>query len=223
MTGEPTLATEVSLTARLKEETAKQHRYAETRPLQRSLGKGDVTREVYARYLGQLFHVHSTLEAAVRRCRDGHPGFAIVIKERHARQPQLRDDLAALGTDVGTIEPLPATAAAVARVEETAERQAVALLGMVYVLEGSNNGSKFLARALAGKLGLAPGRPGLSYFDPYGDEQRNVWLQFKADMDAVEFDEAEQDAIVVAAHAMFDDIAAISDDVHNAQVKGAPA
>jgi heme oxygenase len=207
--------------ARLKDETAQQHRHAESRPLQRSLGKGDISRELYRDYLGQLYHLHAALEEAVQRCSDCHRGFGIVIKQQHARQPQLCDDLTELGTQPQTIMLLEATSAAVARIEEIAQCQPVALLGSVYVLEGSNNGSKFLARALAGRLGLAPGRPGLSYFDPYGDQQRDVWMQFKTDMDAVGFDATEQDAIIGAAHAMFDDIAAISDDVHRADTAGA--
>jgi len=82
----------------------------------------------------------------------------------------------------------------------------LALLGMRYVLEGSNNGNRFIARAIRAGLPGAPTR----YLDPYGEAQRPRWVQFKADMDAVGFEAGQQDRIVAAAQEMFAAIGALS-------------
>jgi len=86
------------------------------------------------------------------------------------------------------------------------------LLGLHYVLEGSNNGSRFIARGLMSAYGLAPG-PGLRYLDPYGDEQRERWLAFRATMDEVGFSQEDSDRLLVAARQMFQSIVDISDDL----------
>jgi heme oxygenase len=77
---------------------------------------------------------------------------------------------------------------------------------MRYVLEGSNNGNRFIARAIRKALPGAPTR----YLDPYGENQRPLWARFKADMEAVGFTPAEQDQIVLAAQEMFAAVGALS-------------
>jgi len=87
----------------------------------------------------------------------------------------------------------------------------VALLGSLYVLEGSTNGGKFLARVLRRAWNLD--EEGLSYFDPYGDQQPHRWAAFKSDMEDIGFDTDQQNAIVEAAHQTFRAIADVSDEV----------
>lgn len=85
---------------------------------------------------------------------------------------------------------------------------------MQYVLEGSNNGSKYISRAVLKAYGLAPG-DGTRYLDPYGEKQREYWAAFKIDMNGVGFDQARIDGIVAAAKVMFAGIEAIGDDIMN--------
>src|SRR5262245_10643452 len=196
--------------ARLKAATAELHRHAESRPLQRQMAKGVLPREVFVAYLGQLWVVHEALERRLREARSEHPAFATVNHTYQQREPNLRGDLAFFGRDVGTIEPALATLALIDHITAAAKRQPLALLGMLYVLEGSNNGSKYIARAISRAYGLAPG-PGLSYLDPYGDQQMERWQAFKRDMDRVGFAEDQIHDIVEAAKVMFSAIAQISD------------
>ena len=172
---------------------------------------GDLPREQYAAWLAQMYLVHHVLEARIGACADGHPAFAAVMRDHYRRADLLEADLAHLGADAKSAEPLPSTECLVGTIESVATKAPVALLGMLYVLEGSTNGSKFIAAALRRVYGLES--VGLSYMDPYGDKQHARWAEFKRDMDSVEFDEPECQAIIDAAKTMFGAVADISDEL----------
>lgn len=207
---------EHDIMARLKTETADLHHRAESRPLQRSMGKGDIPRPLYGGYLSQLRLVHEKLEAALRAGAPSHPAIATVFHPYQERVADLDRDLEFLG--VTTRDAVPGTTTLVTELERLASERPVALLGPLYVLEGSTNGSRFLAKALARTLDLEPGEPGLCYLDPYGDEQPKKWAQFKKDMTACELSDDDRDAIVDASSAMFRAIMEISDEVERGEL-----
>jgi len=196
----------------LKTATADLHQAAESSPLQRQFVKGELPRELYATFLGQMYLVHAALEQAIRDASASHPGFATVIREYHDREPQLCEDLAFLGVELADITAIAATTAMLADVARTAADQPVALLGMLYVLEGSTNGSKYIARAIRKAYQLEQG-PGVAYLDPHGELQQDRWQAFKTDMDSVGFTEGETEAIVATAKGMFRAITEISDEL----------
>jgi len=202
----------MSIMTRLKTETADLHKAAESSPLQRQLVKGDLSRDLYGAFLGQMYLVHAALEQAVRDASASHPGFRAVVREYHDREPQLREDLAFLGVGLDDIAPVGATTATLTDIATIAADRPIALLGMLYVLEGSTNGSKFIAMAIRKAYQLQEG-PGVAYLDPHGELQRDRWQAFKHDMDSVGFNETESDAIIETAKAMFRSITEISDEL----------
>lgn len=187
--------------SRLKAETAQLHRDAETSRFQRALVQGKVGREGYRAWLGQMLLIHEALDVALRAVAAA-PAVAAVNRPDYERAADLRADLAELGEDTAQA-PLPATAALVSRIGAA---DALALLGMRYVLEGSNNGNSFIAEAIRRELPGAPTR----YLDPYGELQRERWAGFKRDMEAAAFGPAEQDRLVAAARQMFESIRDLS-------------
>ena len=98
-----------------------------------------------------------------------------------------------------------------ARVEQLAADQPLGLLGFHYVLEGSNNGSKYIAMGMGKAYGLEPG-PGLRYLDPYGEAQRERWDAFRSSMESVGFSPAEKDLLVACAKEMFEALIRIGDE-----------
>jgi heme oxygenase len=126
---------------RLKEQTAELHSMAESAPLQRAMVRGALERERFAAYLGQLLTVHKALEASLAAGRLQHPAIARVHQAYHDRSGDLRCDLAFYGVDPDAVEPGASAKALIARMNALASSEAVALLGLLYVLEGSNNGS----------------------------------------------------------------------------------
>lgn len=196
----------------LKTLTADLHTQAEHRPLQRALVSGQITTEQYASYLAQLFLVHTRLENHLKLERQNNTAFQRVIRDYQFQVPYLLADLNKFGIDVTNITPSKGTTVLIAEIDRLAAEEPTSLLGMHYVLEGSNNGNRFIARALMKALGLTPG-PGLLYLDPYGEAQRGYWQAFKDDMNAIGFDQATIDRLVAAAQTMFRAIGQISDDV----------
>ncbi len=198
--------------SKLKAATAAQHAAAERHEYQRALFKGALPRESYVDYLQQMLCVHEALETALCACMDGGsaPVKAVVTREQ-LQAPYLREDLRHFGVEAERVAPTAGTAAMVERIGQAAG-DGVALLGFHYVLEGSNNGSKYIAVNVRKAYGLTAGA-GDRYLDPYGERQMQVWKKFKADLDAVELGEAERERLIGAAGEMFDAIYGISDDL----------
>ena len=107
---------------------------------------------------------------------------------------------------------LPPTREFIGRIGNLAEFDPVALLGPLYVLEGSTNGGKFLARVLERSLQIED-RAGLAYMDPYGDRQPEMWAEFKRLADQVELTRDQRDSVTEAARDTFRAIGSISDSV----------
>jgi heme oxygenase len=200
-----------SIMRRLKAETRDLHSHAESRTLQRAIASGNISRDVFTSYLGQLYHVHRSLESALEESSEKEPAIAAVATAERMHVPDIERDLEFFEVDVGDLEAVDATTRFVAQIEETKRSNPVALLGALYVLEGSTNGGRFLARTLRQTWNLDG--DGLSYFDPYGEEQPQRWASFKRDMGGVVFDSEQEESILEMAKATFLAVAQISDEV----------
>ena len=200
-----------SVMQRLRESTRDLHDAAEHHDFQRAFAQGSLPRARYVSYLQQMYLVHAALEEQLRSAAETSEAIRTVVDERQYQVPYLVEDLEFFGVDPSSIDPLPATQRLIVEIEEMASAPA-SLLGLHYVLEGSNNGSRFIARGLKPAYGLTSG-PGLRYLDPYGDEQKERWLDFRAAMDRIGFSEEDSDRLVEAARHMFQGITYISDDL----------
>ncbi len=195
---------------RLKEATAELHRTAERHAFQERLASGDFSREDYVRYLGQFLLVHRRLESHLRS--SNVPVFRTVIRDYQYQERYILDDLAFFGVDVSQITALPATASLLDEIDRAAAEHPIGLLGYHYVLEGSNNGSRFIAASLR-KVWSLPDNRGTRYLDPYGDLQKTRWRAFREDLAAAQLTDEEQNQIISAAKSMFVAIIAIFDDL----------
>lgn len=202
-----------TITDRLRVGTQPMHVQTENQAFQRDLAGGTLPRGKYVESLGQLLHIHRALDGRLLALRADVPAIGTVMREHYAQEQHLLDDLAFFGRDAAAIEPLQATKQMTDRIEGDAGREPVSLLGTLYVLEGSNNGGKFLAKAVRRAYALPDGR-GTRYLDPYGDRQRECWAEFKAAMNAVPFTAAECDAILAAAQRTFEEIGAVYREVY---------
>lgn len=198
----------MSLADLLKTHTAEMHRFAETRPLQKSLASGRADASTLCVYLAQLGCLHEALERA-----SATPELADFQSLTCDHSRHVQADLQALG---GAGEVLEETRAQADRLLASSQSDPWFALGALYVLEGSMNGNRFIVRALAQALGRAPGVPGLSYWDPYGPAQRDRWLAFRAALDALQLDDTQRQCVVAGAEFMFEAVARISDAAHDA-------
>ncbi len=186
----------------LKSATWPLHQRAEHHPFQAAIMRGGVPRAGYIAQLEQTLLVHEALEGHLAALRTRVPALAAMVRDHHFRVPHARADLTALG---GSTSPtaLSATRAFIAEIDASTAAKPHALVGYLYVLEGSTNGAKFIAKALAKALGITDGR-GLSYQDPHGERQRERWTEFKEGLNTLELSNSQRAEVIDAAASLFD-------------------
>lgn len=202
------------LMARLKAETAEMHDRAEHAPLQKQLAQGLAPKDAYVWYLVQLYHVHATLDDGLRKATAASALPKGVGEAREHQSNHLVEDLTFFHVCPAHRAPTPGAAALVEQIRIASASDPVRLLGFHYVTLGSTNGGRFIAKSLRKAYGLTD--QGVRYFDPWGDEQRPLWMGFKAAMDAAAFTPAQMDGILDSAKAMFEGITRISEEVGSA-------
>ena len=112
-----------------------------------------ISRSDYAFGLAQLWHVHHAIEQSIDLC----PELSEYFADEMRRTATIVRDLKTFGAEIGNQAVLPATNAAIAMICSWAGSTPFALLGALYVMEGSRMGSLVIARPLAKALGLQPG------------------------------------------------------------------
>jgi heme oxygenase len=202
----------VSLADMLREKTRAAHTRAEQHPRQARLVTGQATRLDYAAWLGQMLRVWRAVDAAISQIAGRDARIAAMVKPYHPHADRVAADLAFLGQTPATFPAVPAAERFVAWLDEVAARGDAAVVGAWYVLEGSSNGGRYIAKALSRALSI-PGPAGLTSLDPHAEAQRERWLAWRADLDAQGWSDTERDGIVAAAARTFDAITEIMDDM----------
>ena len=187
----------------LRESTADHHRRAEQHPFQQQMVRGALPRELYVRWLGQMLQIHAALEAHLDRLVVRNPQFKSLFDDERRKVSALRADLTFFGGAAPKAS-LPAARGLVGEMDRLAAIHPVSLLGILYVLEGSTNGSKFIARRVRPAYGLPATGEGSAYLDPYGDLQPVRWQEWKAAMDALGLPSTEVEQLTLAAQHAFD-------------------
>jgi heme oxygenase len=200
---------------RLREATSDLHAQAEGHPFQVSLVRGTVATDDYARWLAQMLLVHAALEGRLAELRSVRSEYAPVIRDDLFQADRLRADLLHHGVNPEALRPLPATAEFVSWIDRTARERPAALFGAYYVLEGSKNGNRFIAKALMRRTGGDGAVPadGYGYLDPHGERQRPLWAEFRQTMNALSFTPEDADAMEDAARRTFTSVTRLSDDL----------
>lgn len=203
-----TTTTPLPIMQALKDATRELHARAEHLPIEQALLAGTLPRALYVRFLAQRLHVHAALEEALRALAADDAAVAGVVRSELMQVENLRADLAHLGA-AEPEPPLPATAALADDIARLRREQPRALLGVWYVFEGSKNGGRFLAKALARAYGLTPGEPGLRYLDPHGSRQRLLWKQVVERMNRLPLSADERSDMIAAAVTTFERVCEI--------------
>ena len=196
--------------ARLKAGTAAQHAVAESKPLEAALIEGSIGQAQYQKYLSQRWLIHRELEAATNRALKTDARLASLHLPSLYQTQNLESDLARLETNLESIRPLPGASHLIEKIQKAAP---ATLMGIYYVFEGSKNGARFIAKALAKAWELSD-TSSFRYLDPHGEEQRPLWMKFRSNMDAIAWTPNEKDLMVRAAQATFDAISSLDDAIH---------
>lgn len=190
------------LAARLRAATRSRHEAVEALPYFVAMRSDVLPRQSVVSYLRGLAIVHAVLES----CLGSAPASLQILKRPQMRRAaSLRSTLAAAGaTDLPDIpRAIDAAIRLADRILLVAHRPA-ALLGPLYVLEGSQLGGQILRRHLAAALGGAPEH--IAYIA----EPKALaagWAVFRRELDDLELPEPEVEAVLRAAEATFEGIA----------------
>lgn len=191
---------------RLRAETRERHVATEAIPFSSAIVNGSLPRSSYIGQLKAYLPIHAALERAFET--PGHPALAAVWSTDMRKTHLIEADLRALDLD-GAHIPSAADASAqmVAWVEHLADTDPIALLGVLYVLEGSTLGGALLRRHLSVAYGLTD--DGLRYYSPYGVGPKPHWVAFSERMNSAVTDATDGDRIVAAADETFERIGRI--------------
>lgn len=204
--------TTVTVMDLLRESTSEMHNSAEANDFQHRLSAAKVQKDELARYLQQLYLIHQSVSSLIEQSQTTNTPLRHVVRDYHHDLTCIINDIEYLGKKAEQATPLKPTADLVASMTGTSKTTPAALLGYLYVLEGSTNGAKFLAKALRKGLNL-PEDAGASYFDRYGDKQRERWNGFKQAMNEVDFTEEERAKLVSTATETFQTFGKIGDEL----------
>jgi heme oxygenase len=192
----------MDIATRLREAIGPAHSAIEELPLSRAMIDGRVCREDYSALLGQLWFVHHGLEAELKCHKEL---LAIYRPETMDRAAVILRDLAELGTHGGAAAPLESTLSLVRSISDRSAERPWALLGYLYVLEGSRMGSMALARPLAKALGVpAESGVGLDYHRDGMATRVPQWMRFKSVLLALPLGEEDQGEVVSSAIEMME-------------------
>ncbi len=175
------------LLARLRHETRPYHEALEQNPFNRALATDDVTAAVVERFLAKMYGFLLPYEARVQAAALGPEWQTIDRQRAHL----IRTDLGAARADA-----LPQCAALPPLQSETA------LLGAMYVMEGSTLGGQFIGRAL-----LKAGLPASAYFEGHGPRTGALWKAFGQMLTQTITAPADQAAVVASAALTFQALA----------------
>lgn len=203
------------LMVELRGQTRDLHTKAERHPVQAAMVRGQSGVDGYASYLSQMWHIHTALEGALAR-RMGSATLA-PVNEDQFRADAIREDLTSFGRFEieAPVEPVQRFATTVINASNEA------LLGMHYVLEGSTNGGRYIAKAIRKSLGLVDGSQGTRYLDPYGEAQQARWGAFCAAMGRLTMSPEDRALVVAGAEDMFRLIIKTFDVMSDAEVRTA--
>jgi len=191
----------------LKARTKDAHDRAEHHPLQQRIVRGAVDRAEYIRFAASLRHIHAALESAIEAVLAGGAGacppLSRLFRERHKRAAYFELDFGAFLSE-GDTAPSGAALAMADWIRTLGGSHPVALVGPLYVLEGSTNGGTVIARVLRSRWGLEGPAAALRSIDPHGASTRAHWAEFRSDLDALALSREERSAIIEAASETFE-------------------
>jgi heme oxygenase len=199
----------IPLTRDLYAKTRDLHEVVEHHPFQQALLKGNLPQERYVAFLGEMYAIHTTLDAALGTHGETTEVLRRVLADYRSQKPFLKADLAFFGQKPGSLiertKPAgmkPATEGFTQRLERTSDANPISLVGFLYVLEGSRNGGRVIARSVRNAYRLSDGQ-GTAFLDPYGENQRERWQRFKGSLDNLVLSETDRAAVVEGAREAF--------------------
>ena len=150
----------------------------------------------YARGITQLWYVHNALELGIAKNAD----LASFFTPDMVRTPTIVRDLAALGYRIESMDSMLETKAIVVTLQSWSNDLPFALLGCIYILEGSRMGSLVIAKFLSKALGNEPGSTrGIEYHTEGASATPMRVRNLKEQIENAELSQERADAVKLGA------------------------
>lgn len=176
------------LSAQLKEQTKVNHQLLEKKLV--SQMRSIKNTADYTKLLVRFYGFFGGLENLIRM----HPNLSFLKDQAERRKSSaLANDLTYFET---TLPPI-ATAVALPIIENYLQ-----IIGVLYVMEGSTIGGKFIAKMIQNQLNNQDTN-GLSFFYGYGDQTELMWTVFKDAIDGIIMSASEKETVILAANETF--------------------
>ncbi|MFW5810749.1 MAG: biliverdin-producing heme oxygenase [Thermodesulfobacteriota bacterium] len=192
----------LSMMTRLKEETQEYHSRLESSPFFQALMEHRLPLECYLDQLRALAVIHGILETEIAASTDDR--VLSVWEEELKKLPLLQEDLSFFEPRTGSDSAASIEAAQqmVKNIRLRGIEKPVALLGYLYVLEGSTLGNSMHRPDISATFHLE-GLNGCRYYSSYLNDVRSHWIRFSEKMDAALNDPSLYATLIEAAHETF--------------------
>jgi len=171
-------------------------------PSEDNIVKGTLPLYKYRHNLGQRYLLQKGFEKVLDAFRHMEPRIAHVVTDDQFHAWKSAEDMKFFGDDPATVQPVPATTEFLRWVAECGEKSPILILAIHYVIEGSNNGAVYIAKAVQKAYGLT-GRDGVYHLLPYGEEIRTKWKAFTVAFNENQYSEKEMAEMIVAGRRAF--------------------
>ena len=187
---------------RLKTDTRSMHDNAEDQAFMRELMSGTLPKEVFAASLRPLQAIRCCLEKRLKANAD-HPAIAACIRPYHHYAELYESDVAYFGEAANvSVEEMKSIQEFHDLVREAEVAGPVNLLGIFYVLEGSNMGASMLRRKVQESYDIE-GDEGTMAMVPHGRELMPRWREFSNCMNNLELTSKQRETILAFASNTF--------------------
>ena len=199
---------QLTLMEELKAATFLPHARLQAAPFFQALAACQLPLESYVGQLRAMAAIHGVLEQAVESCPDKR--VAAVWNRDMRKLPLLAQDLRYFEPRAvaDLKEAVDAALKTAEHVRLRSLEQPPALLGWIYVLEGSTLGAQVL-RPLYARAFLLADDEGLAYLRPYGMAVHARWTQYQQRMNALQLSAEEHAQVAEAASGFFAQLEAV--------------
>jgi heme oxygenase len=167
----------------------------------------------YVSSLKQRYLLQKAFEEILAAHRQ-HPDLAAVVTDDQFHADKAAQDLRFFAVDPAAVTLLPTTHKMINFFQESARRDPRLLLAIHYVIEGSNNGAVFIAKAVKKAYNLE-GTDGTYHLQPYGNAIRDKWKAFADSFNARDFDDALMTEMIHTGRQTFHQMNAVANEAYN--------
>lgn len=153
-----------------------------------NLMQGTLAKYKYVNQVKQRYLVQKGFEEILDRVRKENDFVGSVVTDEQFHADKAAKDLEFFGVEPASCKPLPETEEFLKFCHETADKDPRLVLAIHYIIEGSNNGALFIAKAVQKSYDLE-GTDGTYHLQPYGTAIRQKWGEFAAAFNALEMDD----------------------------------